>query len=873
MDAPTPASSSQQQRPRPTRDPSPRLNSDYIAIKRPLGHGHNATVYLVEYNSDPIPRAMKKIARNNKRTENMNRLRANNPGRVPPLPRTADPSALVDRRGTEEAKIRREIAIMKKCDHPNIIKFFSFIDDQRSASICLIMEYMEGGELQWQSADREPYLTMDQTRRCMRDVVLGLQYLHLQGIIHRDIKPSNIMWTADRSHVKIGDFGVAHLVDSPASSSPDLDLDAQPRHAGTPAFLAPEIAPGGDAPMGDVTPAVDLWALGVTLFCMLFGRMPFDPAEGAQSAGPVAAEASLYRAIREDDWARALRAAPPEPPLLNTMSAGRVPVRPADWAPGGVLHLLARLLEKDPARRAGIDEVKASIDVLRWPSAASASPSYSPPSPTSSAPASTRRAAPTPPPPSSSRSSSPPPAPRALTPLQDSTAPAASAATHPDGWLLHGVQRRTEWLAATTPRIEVSAADEANAILEPKYKWNLIKTTKGGGSKGKGKGGDKGKDGQGAALRTGFGLGRRLSNFFRSGGSEGGGAGGSGGGGGSGKRRAAREDDGTGAVWSEPSVRVSAGESRKDKSKGKGKARADPDKDKRKGPPKDQQKAKPVDAPPPPPPSSAPSVPPSAAPSAASASSTARSSPTGFFRWPVRGGGGVFRGRTGMGAEARHSTEALGSAPMAMGMARPLGVRNVGGGGLAAEQRTASMTNARAGVGVGMGMQMGVGGDGDESGEEDEDGEDEDEDGEDEGEAKGMIAVPRAVGGGGVEYGTRSASPGSASESGSACSYGSGARVRGGYQDEGEEGLYGGEGDEDADDDDDDGPRGDVYGDDDDDESGGPITIKRARARAPPLPPPPLVAPPLNGHRQEADGGGGPPDSEPEPDEAHGPGL
>ncbi|KAJ7472684.1 kinase-like protein, partial [Mycena latifolia] len=271
----------------------------------------------------------------------MNRLRANNPARVP-LPRTAEPTSLVDRRGTEEAKIRKEIAIMKKCDHPNIIKFYSFIDDKMSANICLIMEYMEGGELQW-SSDNEPYLTMDQTRRCMRDVVLGLQYLHLQGIIHRDIKPSNIMWTADRSHVKIGDFGVAHL----AVADDELGDIEGPRHAGTPAFLAPEIAPGGDAPMGEVTTAVDLWALGVTLYCMLFGRMPFEPHPSA--IGHVAAEASLYRAIREEPWAPRER-----------MSAQRIAVSPQDWAAGGVLHLLRHLLEKAPAARAEITHVKAS---------------------------------------------------------------------------------------------------------------------------------------------------------------------------------------------------------------------------------------------------------------------------------------------------------------------------------------------------------------------------------------------------------------------------------------------------------------------------------------------------------------------------------
>ncbi|KAJ7614109.1 kinase-like domain-containing protein [Roridomyces roridus] len=569
---------------RPRREPSSHTG-DFITVKRQLGKGHNATVYLIQYNSDPTPRAMKKILRNNRRTQNMNRLRANNPGRAP-LPRTADTSALVDRFGTEEAKIRREIAIMKKCDHPNIIKFYSYIDDQTSASICLIMEYMEGGELQWQSHDNpgEPYLSMNQTQRCMRDVVLGLEYLHGQGIVHRDIKPSNIMWTADRSQVKIGDFGVAHL------TKPDddfVDLEG-PRHAGTPSFLAPEIAPGGELPMPDVTPAVDLWSLGVTLYCMLFASLPFAPAEAATNAGPVAAEASLYRAIREDAWLP-----------KNTMCANRAPVKPRDREKGGVLHLLGKLLEKDPARRYGIAQVKASIDVLHWPS-----------------------------------SSSPPRAPSPLGP------PSPTLTAHQDNavWLLQGVQRRQEWITGTTPRIVVSEADEANAILEPRFKWNTI--------------------------RKQFGIGRRLGNIFRP----------------------------------RPTQHIMASEpvdqlTRKDNDerwKGKGKAK---DKSRsvdvgrglgRRGSGSGSGSV-----------SALALTPLSASPGSASDSSPpARRGAARIFHWPGRTASPASSKRrvTLLPAAGRHSVEALGSAPMV-----PLQ-----GGLLGTDQRTSSMTNARDGVSGGL---------------------------------------------------------------------------------------------------------------------------------------------------------------------------
>lgn len=75
----------------------------------------------------------------------------------------------------------------------------------------LVMEYMGGGEVKWRDDHARPCLRVDQTRRICRDVVLGLLYLHHQGIIHRDIKPANLLWTADRKNVKITDFGVSHF--------------------------------------------------------------------------------------------------------------------------------------------------------------------------------------------------------------------------------------------------------------------------------------------------------------------------------------------------------------------------------------------------------------------------------------------------------------------------------------------------------------------------------------------------------------------------------------------------------------------------------------------------------------------------------------
>ena len=69
---------------------------------------------------------------------------------------------------------------------------------------------MSGGQLQWRDVEDNPVLNIEQIRSIIRDTVLGLEYLHFQGIIHRDIKPANLLLDQNH-HVKISDFGVSHL--------------------------------------------------------------------------------------------------------------------------------------------------------------------------------------------------------------------------------------------------------------------------------------------------------------------------------------------------------------------------------------------------------------------------------------------------------------------------------------------------------------------------------------------------------------------------------------------------------------------------------------------------------------------------------------
>ncbi|KAF7722424.1 hypothetical protein EC973_003163 [Apophysomyces ossiformis] len=178
-----------------------------------------------------------------------------------------------------EQKIRREIAILKKCVHPHVVRLREVIDDPASRKIYMALEYMEGGEIQWRDEYDQPVLSISEARSIFRDVVSGLDYLHHQGIIHRDIKPANLLYTKE-GIVKISDFGVSYFNELLAGDrvihQTCMEIDRElAETAGTPAFFAPELCSGEDDQQR-VTKAIDIWALGVTLYCFVFGRCPFN---------------------------------------------------------------------------------------------------------------------------------------------------------------------------------------------------------------------------------------------------------------------------------------------------------------------------------------------------------------------------------------------------------------------------------------------------------------------------------------------------------------------------------------------------------------------------------------------------------------------
>lgn len=158
----------------------------------------------------------------------------------------------------------REARVTSALRHANLIEVYGFSADHGY----LAMEYMAGGSLARRLSSAregagEPVSPMNgpAVRRLALDVLGGLEIAHQRGVIHRDVKPANIFFDA-RGTAKLGDFGVAHLLDLGQTQTGGL--------IGTLAYMSPEQITGAD-----LTIAADLYALGVTLYQTLTGRLPF----------------------------------------------------------------------------------------------------------------------------------------------------------------------------------------------------------------------------------------------------------------------------------------------------------------------------------------------------------------------------------------------------------------------------------------------------------------------------------------------------------------------------------------------------------------------------------------------------------------------
>ena len=211
------------------------------------------------------------------------------------------------------SRFRREARLAASLNHRNIVTIYDF-DQGNDGSLFIAMEYLEGTKLS-DVIRRDGSLEINRAVRLAAQIAEGLNVAHVNGVIHRDIKPDNVMVVGKRSaeEIKLMDFGIARMMDT-GTTTPNLTRAGM--IMGTPAYMAPEQAEGAT-----VSEKTDIYALGIVLYEMLSGSVPF-------------------------------KASTPSAVLIKQLQEIPMPLRKLRReVPSGLESLVMRALEKKPQKR------------------------------------------------------------------------------------------------------------------------------------------------------------------------------------------------------------------------------------------------------------------------------------------------------------------------------------------------------------------------------------------------------------------------------------------------------------------------------------------------------------------------------------------
>src|SRR3954470_12303296 len=174
------------------------------------------------------------------------------------------------------SRFRAEARLLASLEHPHVVPIYDFVEHE---GLCLlVMERLTGGTV-WNRA-RSGGFTLESSCAVIVATCAALHYAHAHGVLHRDVKPENMMFSA-KGVLKVTDFGIAKVVGGAATVATRAgDV------LGTPAYMAPEQAMGGE-----LSPATDVYAVGTVLYELLSGTLPFP-----EDSNPVA---MLYRHVHE----------------------------------------------------------------------------------------------------------------------------------------------------------------------------------------------------------------------------------------------------------------------------------------------------------------------------------------------------------------------------------------------------------------------------------------------------------------------------------------------------------------------------------------------------------------------------------------------